>query len=233
MPNQIPNGEKWPVLSPSCDRKFTQYIRLMDINEQTYCDAQQGDFETGAGRLGEAIDIVRNLYSMGAMDRKEVDSLTRVLRGYRGNVRDRKMERVEDSHDTFNRRIRPSLIDDIVSCEISARIRETRAEERPVISISELRKRRPAAVPPSGRSYQRMDEDIDQNTCLKAIARTSQSISDEQEAITMYEFIGENALNEKMKEAFNSAQKDEMRHKAMFQDVLKSLLQECVTVTRR
>lgn len=144
MPDQIPNGERWPVLSPSCDRKFTQFIRLMDINEQTFCAAQQGDFETGAGRLGEALDIVRNLFSMGVMDRKEVDSLTRVLRGYRANVRDGKMERVEDSHDTFNRHVRPRLINDIVSCEITARTREEREQERPVIRIGELRKRRPA-----------------------------------------------------------------------------------------
>lgn len=94
----------------------------------------------------------------------------------------------------------------------------------------EFRKR---AVPPSGRSYQRMGEDIDPIACLKAIARTSDTIRDEGEAVKTYGLLGEDAPTQKMRDAFLSAQKDEMRHKAMFEDVLKSLLQECVTVTRR
>jgi hypothetical protein len=127
-------GMEERVISEGCMKIYNEYARLMDINYDIICKAEQSKFDYAKGRLDDMVKAVEALYRRNFISPRKYEALRRELRAYKRYLEDEDKEGAMKVGMHWNEYIRPSLVEETVRCEVSSRkIKE---------SVKEVKKRK-------------------------------------------------------------------------------------------
>jgi hypothetical protein len=135
-------GMEERVISEGCMKIYNEYARLMDINYDIICKAEQSKFDYAKGRLDDMVKAVEALYRRNFISPRKYEALRRELRAYKRYLEDEDKEGAMKVGMHWNEYIRPSLVEETVRCEVSSRkIKESVREVKKRKEEKELKNR--------------------------------------------------------------------------------------------